>query len=183
MIQIFEESKMKKQTLGILLAILALLSVNVVLAALYIQKDVSLTGGVTVEGNIEVYGPDGVSVLTAFDFPTFDGGVSQGWLYQFYVNNTGNQPVSVAWNLSSSSISWEKNATSEYYLHYEDVVYKYHFGVYQDIGTTDFWMPDTESIVLAPGEGVELAFMLGYTGEPVTEEAFSIIASFYAYST
>ena len=96
---------------------------SVVFAALYMTKDVEITGGVSVVGAIEVYDDDGTTVLTSFTFPNFTGGVSDMYTKQIFINNTGNQPVYVYWNISTSSISWGK-FSSQYY-HEEAVTYKY----------------------------------------------------------
>ena len=172
---------MNKKILGLIICLITLLGINVGLAILYMQKNVTLTGGVTVFGDITVYGPDGISELTLFDFPIFNGGEPGGWFSTFFVNNTGTQQVTVYWNISSSTISWEKDAIIDIYNHPEDTVNKYFFYVAENPSPIDYWIPDTEGIVIDAGEGIEFAFSLGYYGEPITAETFELVASFYAY--
>jgi len=163
--------------------LIGLLISSTVFASLYFTKHVDADNGVSVDGTIEAYDSDGVSPLTNYDFPLFTGGTAETCLKDFFVNNTGNQPVAVYWNVTASSIFWEVRATPypDVYDCYEDNIWKYSFGIRQDFATSaDYWYPDGEGVFLGVGEGTKLRFELHYTGEPNTAETFTMAISFYA---
>ena len=168
--------KLGKKRLALIALVVALAIGNLVLAILYVTRDVDITGGVSTIGSIEVYQNDGVTVLTSFDFDNFTGGVSQTRLMPFFINNTGNQPLYVYWNISTSSIAWSQVVDT--YHHTEEATHKYTFGIYN--GTVDHWTPETEARILEVGQDISETFQLYYTGNPVTAETFSFTVTFYA---
>lgn len=170
----------KKQVLGIVALLILFATTSVVFAVLYMTKSVTITGGVSVVGEIEVYDEDGETVLTSFNFENFTGGTSETKFKVFFINNTGNQPVYVYWNISSSSITWEKtpDLVFSYYIHTEPSLGKYHFGVYN--ATNSYWYPDIEGYYLDVNEGAQFRFRLHYTGLVNTAETFTLTTSFYA---
>lgn len=163
--------------------ILVLLVSNLVLAALFLLKPVSAHNGISTAGEIAVYDSDGTTPLTGYDFPLFSGGLTDTFTKRFFIRNVGSDPVSVYWNITGSSISWELRAAPclNVYDHYEEGFLKFSFGVTQ--GSTvpaDYWHPSWEAILLGADEEVELGFELHYTGEPNTAEIFAMTVSFYA---
>jgi hypothetical protein len=155
---------------------------NVVFALLYMSRDVDITGGVSVVGSIEVYEIDGVTVMTSYDFLNFTGGVEEISYKEFFINNTGNQPVYVHWNISSSSLTWQLMA--EGYMYVENLVDKYLLMIEANWTTiSDFWGPINGGLPplhIPVGEGKHLRFYLWYSGTPNTAEAFSLTVTFYA---
>ncbi len=138
-------------------------------------RDVYFTGGVSAIGEIQVFHADGTTVFTSFDFGNFTGGVEQETWIPFYINNTGNQPVYVYWNISTSSIAWYKNGSG--YRHDEAATYKHNFTIWE---TGGYWAPDTEARMIPVGQRTDLHnFMLTYTGEPRTSGTFSLTVTFY----
>jgi len=164
--------------------IIVLVISNIAFATLFLTKLVGAGNVVSVVGAIEVYDSDGVSPLTNYDFPLFTGGAADTFLKYFFVNNTGNQPVYVYWNISTSSIAWETRTPNlDAYDHYEDGTRKYGVAIRQDFSTpTDYWHPNREAIFLSVSEGIKLRLELYYTGEPNTAETFTMTISFYATS-
>ena len=92
----------RKQFLAIIALMLMLITSSVAFAVLYMTKSVTITGGVSVVGAIEVYDEDGVTPLTDYDFSLFTGGTPESLQKYFFINNMGNQPVYVYWNISST---------------------------------------------------------------------------------
>lgn len=165
----------KKQLALIALAIVLVIS-NIAFAVLYMTRDVTITGGVSVIGSIMVYQDDGTTPLANIDFDNFTGGTAEFHTYDFFINNTGNQPVYVYWNISASSISWE--IFGQVYKHIEDLEYKYEFLIQN--ATSHFWLPDTQGVQLDVDEGATFHFILFYTGNVKTAEVFDLTATFYA---
>jgi hypothetical protein len=162
--------------------IIALSFSSFFLAALYFTKHVDAGSGVSADGSIEVYDSDGASPLTSYDFPLFTGGSAETLLKDFFIINAGNQPVSVYWNVTASSVSWEVSATplADMYNCYEDSIWKYSFGIRQDFtASADYWHPNGEAVFLDVGARIGLQFELYYTGEPNTAETFTMATSFY----
>lgn len=162
---------------------IVLLVSSTFLAALYFTKHVEAGNGVSVDGTIEAYDSDGVSPLTSYGFPLFTGGTAETFLKDFFISNTGNQPVSVYWSVTASSVSWQVRATPfpDMYDCYEDNIWKYGFGIRQDFAASaDYWYPDGEAVFLGVGAGIRLQFELYYTGEPNTAETFTMAISFSA---
>ena len=176
--------KLNKRRLAIIALVVVLVTINIALAVLYMTKDVTITGGVSVVGSIEVYDDDGTTVLTSYEFVNFTGGQPATAFKNFFINNTGNQPVYVYWNISDSSIIWLANDLG--YAYYEDITLKYNY----NIATSwlpdpyDYWSPNNsstpEALYLDVGEGKELRIVHQYTGDPNTAESYSLVMSFYA---
>ncbi len=129
-----------------------------------------------------------MTVLTSYEFPNFTGGVAATAIKTFFINNTGNQPVYVYWNMSSSSssssVTWLNNSLG--YAGYEAATHKYNFF----IATAwlpdpfDYWSPNgwstPEALYLDVGEGKELQIRHQYTDSPNTAESYNLVMSFYA---
>ena len=161
--------------------IVILVVINFIFTPILFIKNVDSYNGITVIGDIEVYDSDGVSPLTSYDFPLFAGGTSDIFHKHFFVNNTGNQPVLVYWNISASSIDWKVKKSYELYDHYENDEHKYSFGISQDSSLTiDYWYPNTEALFLGVDNGKNLHFELFYSGESIFSETFSMTITFYA---
>ncbi len=175
--------KLSRKQLALIALAIALIISNITLAVLYMTKDVDITGGVSVVGAIEVYDDDGVTLLTSYEFPNFTGGVGASAFKNFFINNTGNQPVYVYWNISSSSITWIANAQG--YGGYSPTL-KYYFNIMTSWSPdpADNWAPNDyttpEALYLGVGEGKELRINHQYTGSPNTAEVYSLVMSFYA---
>jgi hypothetical protein len=169
---------LKKKSILIIAAFVILILINVTFAVLYLTRDVNITGGVSVNGDMQVYDDDGVTVLTSFDFTNFTGGVSEEKEQVFFINNTGNQPLYVYWNISASSLPIDWNIDTYYYRYYEDYSYlKYTFAI---DNVTDFWIPESDAREIPVGESIQEIFSLWYSGNPVTAETFSMTVTFYA---
>jgi hypothetical protein len=180
--------KLNGKQLIVIGVILVLVYLNITIASLYMTKSLTITGGVSVVGAIQIYDSDGVTPLTSIAFNNFTGGNGTQFFKYYYVNNTGNQPVYVRWNISSSTITWLNMTT--YYAHNESGVPKYLFYNYPPsgyFGTGYPWSPresnSTAAISLAVGSGVQCFFMLFYSGFPDTPETFSLTVTFYAESS
>jgi len=168
--------KLSKKKLALIALVVALAIGNITLAILYVTRDVDITGGVSVIGSIEVYQDDGTTLLTNIDFDNFTGGVLQTYSTTFFINNTGNQPVYVYWNISTSSIAWFKGGAG--YQYNEAATTKYTFSIHN--ATADYWTPDTEARILLVDQAVSEEIGFYYSGDPKTAETFSFTVTFYA---
>jgi hypothetical protein len=174
--------KLSRKLLTVLMGSILVLGVsNVVFAFLYMSRNVDITGGVDATGSIEVYDTDGVTIMTSYDFPNFTGGVAE-WSYKyFYINNTGNQPVYVYWNISSSSLTWTPIVTG--YQHFVDAVSKYEFFL-MNASLAEYFAPNDYttpgSIFIDVGEQAYLVISHYYTGTPNTAEKYTLTITFYA---
>jgi hypothetical protein len=90
---------LNKKLIAVIALILTLVSTNVVLAVLYMSRDVTVTGGVAASGTIAIYKDVGQTELTSLDIPEFQGTTQSSNTY-FWVGNTGNMPVAVYWDIS-----------------------------------------------------------------------------------
>lgn len=177
--------KISRKQLTVLLGIILLLAIsNVAVALYYMSRDVDITGGVDTVGSIIVYDSDGLTEMTSYDFPNFTGGTGGTYFKTFFINNTGNQPVYVYWNISASSLSWAALANG--YSYVIDLTTKYYFFI-QTSWTPDpfdYWSPNDyttpESLLIPVGEGIELRMFHQYLGEPTTAEEYSLTMTFYA---
>jgi hypothetical protein len=168
--------KLSKKQLAII-ALVAILAVsNIVFAYLYMTKDVNFSGGISVLGEMEVYHSDGETVLTGFGFNNFTGLVTEELTLPFFINNTGNMPLYVYWNISTSSLAWTKAGVG--YSHLHDVTTIYSFSIYN--ASVDYWIPETEARILGVDEDISETFSLLYTGESTPAETFSLTVTFYA---
>ncbi len=180
----------KKQILGIIALLITLTSTSVAFAVIYMTKSVNITGGVSVVGAIEVYEDDGTTPLTSYDFPNFTGGQGLNQFMNFFINNTGNQPVYVYWNMSSASSTTSAywTATSMGYSGWEGSpppINKYGFYIatswpspYVYWASNEWTTPGV--LYLDVGEGKELRIFHSYTGLVVTAELYSFTLNFYA---
>ena len=159
--------------------VVVLAATNIALAVLYMSKNVNISGGVSAVGAIQVYDMDGITPLTGYDFPLFSMGTQESLSRYFFINNTGNQPVYVSWNISSSSIEW--SIVNNEYCHFEDSTMKYKFLTEQRLPSAlyQWWAPNT-SLYLGVGEGKQVQNHLWYSGEPMTAEIFTLMLTFYA---
>ena len=169
--------KLTKKKLALIALVVALAIGNITFAILYVTRDVTITGGISTIGSIEVYQVDGVTLLTSFDYPNFTGGVP-GNIYgpELFINNTGNQPVYVYWNISASSIAW--STVGEGYYYSEAATMKYQFNIRN--GTSDFWTPNTEARIIPVDQAIIEEMILSYSGSNKTAETFSFTVTFYA---
>ena len=179
--------KISKNQLTVLLGTILLLAISNIAVALYfMSRDVDITGGVDTYGAIEVYDSDGVTEMTAYDFPNFTGGDSETQFKTFFINNTGNQPVYVYWNISDSSLEW---TTTEFgYIHVVGLETKYEFNIQTSWPSSiEYWSPNEyttpEALVIPVDGGVELRIFHQYYGSPKTAETYSLTMSFYAFDT
>ena len=171
--------KLSKKQLALIGLVIVLVITNITFAVLYMTRDVTITGGVSTVGSIEVYEDDGTTLLTNIDFENFTGGVAHTNEQIFFVNNTGNQPVYAYWNISSSSIIWEVGAVG--YVHKPGGLDKYTFTISN--ATYHAWLPNTQGVLIDVDEGAWFTFHLGYTGDVKTAETFSLTVTFYAQDT
>lgn len=181
-----DKLKLSKKQLAIAaLVIGSFLVVNIGLALYFMSAQVDISGGVVATvGSIAVYQSDGETPLVSHDFPLFMGGYPYSWTVEFFINNTGDVPVYVYWNMSTSSIDWTWNGQE--YIHNEEAILKYKFEIAQAWSgptTTDYWEVDTEAVYLLVDEGVMLRMKLMYSGSPNTSETFTLTESFYAYDS
>jgi hypothetical protein len=176
--------RISKKYLPFIALVVVLAIANITLAVLYMTRDVNITGGVSVVGSIEVYDEDGVTILTNYEFPNFTGGEPATSVKNFFINNTGNQPVYIYWNITSSSVNWTANVNG--YVGFESAVHKYNFFIATSWSPDpfDYWVPNDystpEALFLDVGEGKELQIRHQYTGEPNTAELYSLTMRFYA---
>lgn len=156
--------------------VIVLVISNITFAVLYVTRNVDITGGVSVVGDIQVYEADGVTVLESFTFDNFTGRVDDEYTYPFIINNTGNQPLYVYWNITTSSLNWTKLGVG--YSHLHNVTTIYSFSIYN--ASVDYWMPETGARILEVDEAISETFSLLYTGEYTPAETFSLTVTFYA---
>ena len=171
----------KKQVFGIIALLILLTSTSVTFAVLYVTRNVYITGGVSVVGEIEVYEDDGTTLLESYDFPLFTGGVYEQQSLYFYINNTGNQPVNVYWNISDSSKSWTADE-------YGYISSPSGFGF--DIMTSwlpdpnEYWTPNEyttpEALYLDVDGSAYLRLRHTYIGSPNIADTYTLTMSFYA---
>lgn len=176
--------KLSKKQLTILIGFILLLGVgNVALAILYMSRDLEITGGIDAVGQIEIYDSDAETVLTNVDFPNFTGSIGDTHLQLFYINNTGNQPLNVTWEISASSFTWLPISVG--YDYWESGAQKYILQIETNIAAS--WVPlapldyATPGILqLAVGESAWMRMSLQYGGYPNLAETFSFTITFYA---
>lgn len=177
--------KLSKKQLALIALVIVLVIGNIAFAYLYMTRDVTITGGVSTIGSIEVYDDDGVTEWTSYNFPNFTGGVAATAHKHFFINNTGNQPVYVYWNISSSSITWISNVNGYGgYSPFPSHKYNFFIATAWPPDTLDYWASNNyttpEALYLDVGEGKELRIVHQYTDSPVTAESYSLVMSFYA---
>lgn len=181
---------------GIVFAcILALLVCNgVALAAPFLSDRMKLTGGVRPAIlSFALFDEDGVTPIERFDFPDFIEGRIDNRFKNFYLNNTGDDSLTMGWSISDSSITWTRAGEltdGYYYIHEADVdgvkVLKYEFEimVLPPLAPALIrFSAEYPAITLGPGVGVPCVIRFTYMGEPATKEHFTWQPNFYAYET
>jgi hypothetical protein len=178
-----KEMKLDGKQLIVIGVILVLVYLNIAIASLYMTKSVTMTGGVSAVGAIQVYDSDGVTPLTNIALDNFTPGTPSAINRDFFINNTGNQEVYVHWNMSSSTIAW--NNDSLRYYHMENGVSKYRLEIWS-YTLHGSWCPSasnsTNTFYLEAGERAEFRFGFTYTDYSNAAETFSLTVTFYAES-
>lgn len=182
----------RKQIIVITVVVAVFMSINIVFALTHMDKSLKLSGGVRhAEMGIEIFDEDGVIPLEDFNFPKFPEGIENTYYKTFFINNTGDFPVSVEWNIETSTLDWTL-IDDEYYAYFEDTsevksVLKYEFKVfiYWDGIVVDWYPEGNHYLTLDVGQGVRGRLLLRYTGEPSTLDKFKLnpIFSVYEYSS
>ncbi len=179
---------LNKKQWAIIALILALIATNVTVAALFMNRDVTISGGVRTEGAIQVYDETGETVMTTYDFPEFTSTSGNTYSKQFFVNNTGNAPVVVYWGIFNPiPTSWSIPEHENYYILQEDNNMKFQFTIYKtDIpgGSTGYWQPTYSTghgVSLGVGQGGKFSIDLLYNRTINTAGDFSFLLSFSAY--
>jgi hypothetical protein len=179
---------LSKSKIVILIAILTLAATNIALAAFYMNRDVTVSGGVATSGTIEIYKEDGLTPMTAIPIPLFQGTTHTNSTF-FWVKNIGNMPVAVYWNISSANPnSWTLESGGQAYIFTETSQTKYRLCIWnkqnpdgsQGTGT---WNPDPEGAVvvnLNPGQTAQFAMDLLHFTEVNAPGTFSFVLSFYS---
>ena len=122
------------------------------------------------------------------DFPLFTANPPHSHAQWFFINNTGNLPVVVYWDISNCiPNSWSKGVDGNAYIFSENGDSKYRFLINKQVvpdGSTGIWRPDLSSIhglSIGVGQGAKLSIDLLHYVEVDTPGAFSFVLSFYAY--
>ncbi len=173
---------------AIVAVIIALVATNITLAYEYMNKDVTISGGVKTVGAIAVYKEDGITELTTIAIPLFEGS-TQTNTTMFYIKNTGNVQANVYWLMSSSSpAQWSIESGGAGYLYKENSADKYRLSVNKQIlpdgspGGGAVWAPDpagTQFFVIGPGQSAKVAMDLVHYMAVNTPGTFSFVLSFY----
>ncbi len=182
--------KFSKKQMAFFALVPVLIVSNIVFAVLYMTKNVSITGGIATVGKIALYEEDGITEWTSWDMPLFTPGEWGEWDFYFMINNTGNTPVYLYWNMSYSDISWlaEFDAGDGWYSHKLTGTTKYMIRMAIDDNMTDLWNPNDcpgpESLYLDVASSINFRLNFVYRGTvfPVTDppETFAVTISFYA---
>lgn len=182
--------KLSKRQIAIVALILTLASTNVALAAVYMNRDVMITGGVASSGTIEIYEEDGQTIMNSIAYPLFQGSTNT-YNHFFWVKNIGNLPVAVYWNISNANpSSWSIESGAQAYIFTENSQTKYRFVINDKIlpdGSqgSGVWNPDptgTQAVTLGVGQGAEYSIDLLHYTTVSTPGTFSFVLSFYARS-
>ena len=180
------EMRITKKKIALIALILTLAATNATLAVMYLQKDVSITGGVATQGAIEIYQADGTTPLTTLDFPLFTADPSTHTV-TFYVENTGNVATVVYWDISNTNpADWAKDLSEESYIFTETGNPKYRFSINKQVvpdASTGLWKPSVtpgNGITLDVGQNAELTIDLMHFTDVNTPGTFSFTLSFFA---
>jgi hypothetical protein len=179
-----------KRQIAIFAVIVALATANIAMAAFYMNRDVTVSGGVKSSGTIEIYKDDGQTVMTSVPIPLFEGGTHSNTTY-FWVNNTGNMPVAVYWNISfGAPNSWaiDMDTGGQAYVFTETSQIKYRLSINNKINPdgsqgTGTWNPDptgTQAVNIGVGQGAKFSMDLIHYVAVNTPGTFSFVLSFYA---
>jgi len=178
---------LSKKRIAIIALLLTLGVTNVALAYLYMNKDVTISGGVASSGAIAIYQADGQTEMTSINFPLFQGAQQSATRF-FFVNNTGNVPVNVYWYISNGNPNnWLIESGGQAYIYTESAQTKYRFSINNQVlpdGTpgTGLWNPDptgTQVVTIGVGQGAKFSIDLSHPAVN-TPETFSFVLSFYA---
>ena len=180
---------LNKKRIAILALILALVATNVSFAYMYMNKDVTISGGVKTTGAIAVYKEDGVTELATIAIPLFEGSTHSNTT-MFYIKNTGNVPVDVYWLMSSSEpAQWTIEGGGAAYIFTESSQTKYRLSLNKQIlpdgssGGGTLWNPDpsgTQFFTIGVGQSAKLAMDLVHYVAVNSPGTFSFVLSFYA---
>lgn len=174
--------KLSKKTLPALIGLILILGVsNVAFALLYMSRNVNIIGGVSVVGTIEVYDEDMQTPLTDITFENYTGGIYANRTKNFAIINTGNQPVFVYWNISSSSVSWTPNVQG----YNEQSNAEYTFRILTSWNPSPvYWSPNDyttpEALIINAGETKNLIMEHTYNALSSIAEVFDLTITFYA---
>ncbi len=168
---------------AIVAILLSLVGANIAIAAWVVTRTLDITGGVAVQGNIQLYDEIGSQIITGFNFDEFTVSGTQNLLFQ--IRNTGNTPAVVTWDLTDTSIVW--NLNTNYFTHDHDTQNQFTLRMNKRSPLEGIWAPAPSSlpaadkqITLQPGEAAPVAVQLDYSGTPNTPETFSLKMSFTA---
>jgi hypothetical protein len=180
---------LSKKRIAIIGFIITLITTNVALAYMYMNKDVMISGGVKASGAIAIYQEDGVTELTDLNFPLFEGSTHSASRF-FFLKNTGNLPVNVYWSISSSNPAfWSLESGGQAYVYTEETQTKFRFSINKQIlpngnpGNGEIWYPDptgTQFLTIDVGQSAKLAMDLLHYTAVNTPSTFSFVLSFYA---
>jgi hypothetical protein len=182
---------LQKKTAGIVALVLTLLSTNIALAIVYMTKTVTITGGVAETGTIEVYQENAETTLTTIAISQFQGTTHSNYTY-FWINNTGNMPVKINWEITNPNpTGWTIDTPNQGYIFTENTNTKYTFSINNQInpdGTpgTGKWLPDptgtTQTITIPVGKAAKFSMDLIHNQAVNTPGDFSFGLSFTAQS-
>jgi hypothetical protein len=179
---------LSKKRIAVIALLITLIATNVALAVIYMNKDVTISGGVASSGAIAIYQADGQTEMTSINFPLFQG-TQQSATQFFFVNNTGNLPVVVYWSISNCvPNNWAIESGGQAYVYTENAQSKYRFSINKQVlpdGSpgSGVWNPDptgTEVITIGVGQGAKLSIDLTHYVAVNTPGTFSFVLSFYA---
>lgn len=177
----------KKYT-AVIAILLVLFAANAALAIMYLNKDVAISGGVASTGSIALYKENGETTLTSIDFPVFTANPPHSHSQWFFINNTGNMPIVVYWDISNCiPNNWSKDLDGNAYVFSENGDSKFRFSINKTIvpdGSTGFWKPGLSSLnglAIGVGQAAKLNIDLLHYVNVTMPGTFSFVLSFYAY--
>ena len=179
-----------KKLLATAALILTLSSTTIAFAVLYMNKDVTVSGGVAASGTIAIYKEDGTTEMTTIPIPLFQGATNTNTTF-FWIKNIGNMPVAVYWNISNAAPnSWTIDIPGggQAYLFTETTQTKYRLTIDNILnpdgsGGTGVWNPDptgNQAVNLNAGQTAKFALELLHYQDVNTPGTFSFVLSFYA---
>lgn len=184
------EMQLTKKLVAIVALILTLSSTTVAFAVLYMNKDVTVSGGVAASGTIAIYKEDGITEMTSIPIPLFQGTSHTNTTF-FWVKNIGNMPVAVYWNISNADPNnWAIDVPggSQAYTFTETAQTKYRLTIDNILNPdstpgTGVWNPDptgNQVVNLNAGQTAKFAMDLLHYQAVNTAGTFSFVLSFYA---
>jgi hypothetical protein len=146
------------------------------------QKQVDITGGIEAMGNIAVYDDDGETLFESYTFSNFTPGDYETRFKNFFINNTGNAPVYVTWNMSDSTLTWK--CISPGYRYPTTTPYTFWFDLYIVlVGTWEPYITGIQgaSVLIGVGQGVEFYIRYEYvSGGDTSPLTHDLKINFYA---